>query len=1060
MQIESIQFKNLNSLVGDWSIDFTDPEYISNGIFAITGQTGAGKSTILDAITLALFGRTPRLGLITKSTNEVMSRQTGECSAEIRFKIDEGRFMCSWSQRRARGKIDGNLQEVKHEFSKLFDVVTADDTPEQGELFPGNLDKIRSTICEKIGMNYEQLLRSMILAQGDFDLFLTAKPEERSDILERVTGTEIYSSISKAVFERHKLEKNELDKLEYELGGIQLLDETEEIKLREKNKQKSRQSESYEKQSLAMKDQIDLLESLQSLEKEITELRAKAQIHGELETEFKPEIERLFRNEKAMRFAADVARIEDLRKSIAQAIENLASKKSSLEKLAKNLETANENFSESEKIAREKQAESNDLIPILKETRRIDQELKQKIETITALTKMLNRLEQERDAAAKEIANIKSNIEKTKSQITSLDEYLQKNAADSDLVANFSGLRERLSAHCEKKIVLEQKATKQKTLAKKFEKHKHPEKPNSIVPQFVFPDFETDYDYEVYILRLDAEIEASDRRRELLDEQLRLLLKIQELEQHRSQLADGVACPLCGSIEHPYAKGNIPEKNENDRAMENERTLRKLLDAEKKRTENAQKADVELAELRSNISGLQMQIKKSDDEITAEIGKYSIENANDPESIIETLSERRSLWMKKQDDFAKLQKEQTELQGTLNLQQSLHAKAVSDLETAASELDTMEKEKAELAKSRTDLFGKKNPDAEESQILKAISEANSKLEKSRILQSETKNKSAALLAEIETVSKSLEVDSVELAKNESNFNMELIENGFANEDDYRTALIPQAMRDDLNLKLQALRSERSRLDGLLENKMLALEERRITPIPSEPLEELRTTQKNLEAERTTILQELGEIKAQLNLNDSNKKKLAEKYAIVESQRKEYEKFNLLNSLIGSQDGRKYRNFVQGLTLDALIFTANEQLEKLSNRYQLVRKGESLEIDVIDLDQAGEIRSAKNLSGGESFLVSLSLALGLSEMMSRRINIETFFLDEGFGTLDEDTLNIALSVLSKLRSAGKLIGIISHVGTLKDQIPTQIKLDRLPGGRSRITGPGVFNTRVG
>src|SRR5690606_10198788 len=117
MRILNIRFKNLNSLVGEWAIDLEDPAYIGDGIFAITGPTGAGKSTILDAICLALYGRTPRLGKITKSTNEIMSRQTGECFAEVVFETALGRFRCHWSQHRARRKAEGDLQFPKHEIA-------------------------------------------------------------------------------------------------------------------------------------------------------------------------------------------------------------------------------------------------------------------------------------------------------------------------------------------------------------------------------------------------------------------------------------------------------------------------------------------------------------------------------------------------------------------------------------------------------------------------------------------------------------------------------------------------------------------------------------------------------------------------------------------------------------------------------------------------------------------------------------------------------------------------------------------------------------------------------
>ena len=179
MKILELRFKNLNSLYGEWVIDFTDPEYVSNGIFALTGPTGAGKSTILDAICLALYGATPRLGKITKSGNEIMSRQTGECYAEVLFESQAGRFRCHWEQRRARKKAEGNLQDQEHQI--------ADDAT--GKPIETKKSLVGGVIEEKTGMDFDRFTRSILLAQGGFDTFLKADVEQKSKILEQITGT-------------------------------------------------------------------------------------------------------------------------------------------------------------------------------------------------------------------------------------------------------------------------------------------------------------------------------------------------------------------------------------------------------------------------------------------------------------------------------------------------------------------------------------------------------------------------------------------------------------------------------------------------------------------------------------------------------------------------------------------------------------------------------------------------------------------------------------------------------------------------------------------------------
>jgi len=175
---------------------------------------------------------------------------------------------------------------------------------------------------------------------------------------------------------------------------------------------------------------------------------------------------------------------------------------------------------------------------------------------------------------------------------------------------------------------------------------------------------------------------------------------------------------------------------------------------------------------------------------------------------------------------------------------------------------------------------------------------------------------------------------------------------------------------------------------------------------------------------------------------------------VAAQSNECLRWDELHQIIGSADGKKFRNFAQGLTFEMLTTQANRQLRKLTDRYLLVRDAlQPLELSVIDNYQAGEIRSTKNLSGGESFIVSLSLALGLSQMASRNVRVDSLFLDEGFGTLDEDALETALETLAGLRQDGKLIGVISHVAALKERIGTQIQVIPETGGRSSINGPG-------
>ena len=222
------------------------------------------------------------------------------------------------------------------------------------------------------------------------------------------------------------------------------------------------------------------------------------------------------------------------------------------------------------------------------------------------------------------------------------------------------------------------------------------------------------------------------------------------------------------------------------------------------------------------------------------------------------------------------------------------------------------------------------------------------------------------------------------------------------------------------------------------------------PLPEKRMEELKEEVYIFSKKAKEIQQNIGAIQQQLNDNAARGEEAKRLLENIDRQRDIFNRWNDLYDLIGSSDGKKFRVFAQGLTLQKLVQLANLHLSKLHGRYFIVKRpGEDLELDIVDTYQAENVRSMHSLSGGESFLVSLALALGLSDLAGRNANIRSLFIDEGFGSLDDQALDVAITVLENLQSSGKTIGVISHVKELKERISAQVRLVKKGGGVSVV-----------
>ncbi len=384
---------------------------------------------------------------------------------------------------------------------------------------------------------------------------------------------------------------------------------------------------------------------------------------------------------------------------------------------------------------------------------------------------------------------------------------------------------------------------------------------------------------------------------------------------------------------------------------------------------------------------------------------------------------------------------------------------VTTLADNQENLERLRKDLAETTGERKQLYGDKEPDEEEERLIRAVAAAEKAERTARELDTELRQAMTAAKTNIESIKKRIEQRAPELKLAESNFSTALIQASFADEKSFQEARLSLEDRETLSSRAKELDDAGTELKAKQKDRETRLATEIAKKITAKTLEELEPQFKEYEVSLKEMGKAVAGLKHRLSENTASRVLMSNKISAVTAQKRECQRWEKLHALIGSSDGKKYRNFAQGLTFELMVTHANRQLRNMTDRYLLIRDDrQPLELNVIDNFQAGEIRSTRNLSGGESFIVSLSLALGLSQMASRKVRVDSLFLDEGFGTLDEDALETALNTLSGLQQDGKLIGIISHVSALKERIRTQISINPVSGGRSTLSGPGC--TKVG
>jgi exonuclease SbcC len=612
MKILSVRFQNLNSLKGEHVIRFDQSPLADAGLFAITGPTGAGKTTILDAITVGLYG------LVHRHSNdkplELMTRHTAESYAEVEFEANGKRYRSKWHLRRSRGKVEGNIQPVHMELCDLEDDKPFDLKPSQ----------VPEKIAEICGLDYHQFLRSVMLSQGDFARFLKANPNERSSLLEKITDTGVYSEISKLAYEKAKTERQKREELERRLQDNKLLPEEQ--------RQAYEQSvaELQDKETELQKDITTLQEQLQWLQ-QVQQLQAKTQqhqaaLHGQEQklAQLQPEFQKLQQHEQAHQYVGELTEIRNADSKVAEVQAQLQALEKQLPVLEAELELTGKLATEAGKAQQQQEEALHKLEPLLEQVTKLDHQLytlrenynkekaayvqleealKQEQEQQQAKQQHLAKLTQEATnikkwlAEKKRFQDLQENLFEIKSTVKALQDVeqrirrcqqerqelqaqqLQEASQKEQLQQKLQQLdtqQQTLHAQKQEKLTqlqtllvdktvdeLEQSAQEQPLLLARYEKllemakqHQQQIQKKEELRHLLNKQ---EQDIQTQLTQLTATQQRHREATERLEDLQKLVLlqqQIQKYEEARHTLQPEQPCPLCGSEHHPFVEGN------------------------------------------------------------------------------------------------------------------------------------------------------------------------------------------------------------------------------------------------------------------------------------------------------------------------------------------------------------------------------------------------------------------------------------------------------------------------------------------------------------------------
>ena len=1016
MKILKINIKNLASLP-EAEIDFTVPPLAGSPLFLICGDTGAGKSTITDAICLAFYGDTPRFrdlqsddfesedDIKTADARNIMRKGTSEAMAKVEFLADDGGvYIAEWYAAR---KKDGKLRDIRRTLSRK--------TKNDGiEVVTEKKTEFADLIQRLTGYDFNRFIRSVMLAQNQFSKFLFATRDDKSAILQMLTNTDIYERISKKVFEKFSVVKAELNALTQNIANQEVVSDDDITAAQENLVKLTAESASSDAKLAAATARLEakkrIVELQETLTKRQNELTAASADFGRGLSLLESLKKQILDN------AADVAAC---RQQYEEAAENKA--------LYDNIQTVD--------------SQINALIDGIKNAEILTQKSTATKAEIEKLKSQLSQVSAQCAAAESALAAADNQLKINEKQFNDfdVDGLTALKTKHSKLSGNIGAVKE----------VFDGIRRGGETVGNLRQQLKQLQDANAAD--------------NALIISLEGESKRLEIEYNVLNDNYnkQMLAASANLKQLRLQLVDNEPCPLCGSLAHPYvsqsaaaldavlksAKENLAAKKTETDAVR--QRLAKLQGVAKQR-------DTQIDRL------VKTDIPKADAEL-----QHSLERKAKAYKYFGGELERDFSGVGEEDFVAAVNGILAEMQQRITALDAQHQQLKKNFDAARADFDAKNRafSTSKDAKSKTEsALAVKNADLAN---IAANIESNVLTRNNLVLSLQKFFPTIEAAAADIIALKKIKTDSDTAAKDFVNLGKKL-ESLTKNGEDLQRILdgcdavkeLQKAFPDAAPLPhtaTVAVSQLPNMMASLLEkSKMLAaqiaetqskLQQQSQSDSAAETVETLTAALTVCKAENDAAKSRIGEAKSKIEHLKSTKAAYDKLVADRAARQKDYDDWLSLNNAVGSSDGKRLRNLAQIHTLRILLHNADKRLTGLTRKYRLCCGGDSLAILVEDLEM-GVRRPVSTLSGGESFMVSLALALGLSDMMQGGRGSEMLFIDEGFGTLDAQSLNSVLVMLQKLHLQGRKVGIISHVPELEERIDAKILVRKCSGDNTR------------